>query len=129
MSTENINATTPIKRLMEFVEWAIENELCSSYSDFERKSSLAPRYIMNNNSMGKGNIGTEMLGRIVRAFPQLNLVWLCTGDGSMTVTAPAPAPAQPTRIDLNEDYKKAYEGAMMQVMALNRILKKLDSRK
>ena len=92
MSTENINATTPIKRLMEFVEWAIENELCSSYSDFERKSSLAPRYIMNNNSMGKGNIGTEMLGRIVRAFPQLNLVWLCTGDGSMTVTAPAPAP-------------------------------------
>ena len=73
--------------------------------------------------MGKGNIGTEMLGRIVRAFPQLNLVWLCTGDGSMTVTAPAPAPAQPARIDLNEDYKKAYEGAMMQVMALNRILK------
>lgn len=66
---------------------------------------------------GKGNIGTEMLGRIVKAFPQLNLAWLCTGEGGMVYGEDN---------DVNADYKQAYEGAMLQVDALNRIVQKLS---
>ena len=114
------NNTTPIQRLREFVKWAQGQGLCKSEYDFERICSLSPKYISNNMHTGKGNIGTEMLGRIIRVFPQLNLAWLCTGDGAMLATGGDNA--------LNADYKQAYEGAMMQVEALNRIIKQLNSK-
>lgn len=66
---------------------------------------------------GKGNIGTEMLGRIVRVFPQLNLAWLCTGDGAMLTSGGE-------NNALNADYKQAYELAMQQINILNNIIKK-----
>lgn len=109
---------TPIQRLRAFVQWAQSQGLCKSEYDFERKCSLSAKYISNNMHTGKGNIGTEMLGRIVRVFPQLNLAWLCTGDGAMLTSGGENA--------LNADYKQAYEGAMMQVEALNRIIKQLN---
>lgn len=109
---------TPIQRLRDFVKWAQSQGLCKSEYDFERKCGLSPKYISNNANTGKGNIGTEMLGRIVRAFPQLNLAWLCTGDGAMLTTG--------SDNTLNADYKQAYEAAMLQIEALNRIIKQLN---
>lgn len=109
---------TPIQRLRAFVQWAQSQALCKSEYDFERKCSLSAKYISNNMHTGKGNIGTEMLGRIVKVFPQLNLAWLCTGDGAMLNQGGDNA--------LNADYKQAYEGAMMQVEALNRIIRQLN---
>lgn len=116
---ENEINQTPILRLREFVKWAQMQGLCKSEYDFERICSLSPKYISNNSSSGKGNIGTEMLGRIIRVFPQLNLAWLCTGDGAMLTTGGS-------NNSLNADYKQAYEGAMMQVEALNRIINQLN---
>ncbi len=106
---------TPIERLRDFVKWAQSQGLCKSEYDFERQCGLSAKYISNNAHTGKGNIGTEMLGRIVRAFPQLNLIWLCTGDGAMTTQGGG---------DLNADYKQAYELAMQQINILNNIIKK-----
>lgn len=108
---------TPIIRLRRFVRWAYAQGLCKSEYDFERQCTLSAKYIANNSHSGKGNIGSEMLGRIVQAFPQLNLAWLCTGKGAMLLQEES---------DLNADYKQAYEGAMMQVDALNRIVKTLS---
>lgn len=119
MKKENEINQTPIQCLRAFVQWAQLQGLCKSESDFERQCSLSAKYISNDTNTGKGNIGTEMLGRIVRVFPQLNLAWICTGEGNM--------------LNLQEqtsssciDYKQAYEGAMMQVEALNRIIKQLN---
>lgn len=109
---------TPIGRLYSFVRWSMLQGLCKSEYDFEKKCDLSKRYLSNNIKSGKGNIGTEMLGRIVRVFPQLNLAWLCTGEGAMLTDSGDDA--------LNDDYKQAYEGAMMQVEALNRIIKQLN---
>lgn len=111
---------TPILRLREFVRLAQIQGLCKSEYDFERQCSLSAKYISNNANSGKGNIGTEMLGRIIKTFPQLNLVWLCTGEGVMVLQGGDNA--------LNADYKQAYEGAMMQVEALNRIIRRLQSK-
>ena len=58
------------------------------------------------------------LATCVKALPQLNLAWICTGDGAMLMQGGDNA--------LNADYKQAYEGAMMQVEALNRIIKQLN---
>lgn len=118
MTNENeIKQPTPILRLREFVKWAQLQRLCKSEYDFERMCGLSPKYISNNMHTGKGNIGTEMLGRIIRSFPQLNLAWICTGDGSMLGQNGG---------NIDTDYKQAYEGAMMQVEALNRIIKQLN---
>ena len=68
---------------------------------------------------GKGNIGTEMLCRIVRAFPLLNLAWLCTDDGTMLNTGGGDS-------TLNADYKQAYEAVVLQIEALNIIIKQLN---
>ena len=113
--------STPIQRLRAFVQWAQSQGLCKSEYDFERKCSLSAKYISNNMHTGKGNIGTEMLGRIVRVFPQLNLAWLCTGDGAMLTSGGE-------NNDLNADYKQAYEAAVLQIEALNRIIKQLNSK-
>ena len=113
-NTERENrTTTPILRLREFVNWTKLQGLCKSEYDFERQCSLSPKYITNNAHSGKGNIGTEMLGRIIRVFPQLNLAWLCTGDGAMLNEGARNA---------NADYKQAYEAAQKQIEALNRII-------
>lgn len=114
MKARKSKAITPIMRLREFVQWGQRNGLCRSENDFERKCSLSSKYIANNFYSGKGNIGTEMLGRITRVFPQLNLAWICTGEGPMLNEGGN---------NLNADYKKAYEAALMQIEALNRILR------
>lgn len=110
---------TPILRLREFVRWAQIQGLCKSEYDFERQCSLSAKYISNNANSGKGNIGTEMLGRIVKAFPQLNLAWICNGEGPMLMQSNGDN-------TLNADYKQAYEAAMLQIEALNRIIKQLN---
>lgn len=118
MTTQHEIFPTPIQRLRMFVKWAQEKGLCKSEFDFERMCGLSPKYITNNANTGKGNIGTEMLGRIIRVFPQLNLAWICTGEGEMILES------NPSM--LNADYKQAYEGAMMQIEALNRIIRQLN---
>lgn len=117
-ATEAATPQTPILRLREFAQWAQSQGLCKTERDFERICNLSAKYIPNNMNTGKGNIGTEMLGRIVKVFPQLNLAWICTGEGAMLMQGGDNA--------LNADYKQAYEGAMMQVEALNRIIKQLN---
>lgn len=113
------NTTTPIQRLREFVRWAREHGLCKSEYDFERICGLTPRYIKNNANTGKGNMGTEMLARIIRRYPNLNIAWLCTGEGPMLMQDAG---------QFNADYKQAYEGAKMQIEALNRIISSLSSK-
>lgn len=118
MTEAKENNNTPILRLREFVRWAQMQGLCKSEYDFERQCSLSPKYIGNNSRTGKGNIGTEVLGRITTVYPQLNLAWICTGEGAMVLQSDNNA--------LNADYKQAYEAAMLQIEALNRIIKQLN---
>ena len=50
-----------------------------SKSEFERKSGLSNGYLNNF----KGTLGQEKLNSILRAFPDLNKVWLLVGEGEM----------------------------------------------
>lgn len=117
MEPKENNILTPIQRLREFARWTQAQGFCKSEYDFERQCNLSIKYISNNAAHGKGNIGTELLSRIIKGFPQLNLAWICTGDGPMLIR---------DEDGLNADYKQAYEGAMLQIEALNRIINQLN---
>lgn len=63
-------------RLSEFIAYLGLNN-----STFEKKCGLSNGYIRNF----KGNLGTQKLEDILKAFPQLNKDWLLFGKGSMLV--------------------------------------------
>ena len=112
MSNIDVKQITPIERLRIFVKWARGRGLCKSENDFERQCTLNNKYIANNYSTSKGNLSTATLARITRTFPQLNLAWLCTGEGDMIMRT----------LEKNTDYKAMYEAAMQQIEALSRII-------
>ena len=53
-------------------------------AEFERRSQLSNGYINNL----KGNVGTDKIENILKAFPDLNREWLMSGTGQMRKSAP-----------------------------------------
>lgn len=100
-----------IDRLISFVEYLIEAKEVNSIRDFEELCGLSNGYIANSNK-ANGSIGSNMMERIVAKFPSFSLLWLCSGKGNMIVE----------QILYNVNYKEAYEGAMMQIDALRKII-------
>ena len=50
-----------------------------SKAEFERKSSLSNGYLNNF----KGSLGADKLEGILKAYPEINMTWLLTGEGEM----------------------------------------------
>lgn len=53
-----------------------------SVSEFSKRIGVSNGYLAKQKS-GKANIGSHIIEKIVRAFPDMNLLWLMTGEGSM----------------------------------------------
>jgi transcriptional regulator with XRE-family HTH domain len=51
---------------------------------FEQVCGLANGYL-GKQLKGKGSVGSDILGKIANQYPELNLTWLITGRGKMTV--------------------------------------------
>jgi hypothetical protein len=68
---------TPIDRLKLFIE-----DRGLTVRSFERKCKLGNAYIAKT----KAHIGLENLHNILEAYPELNEVWLLTGQGNMKNT-------------------------------------------
>ncbi|MBR8740114.1 hypothetical protein [Bacteroides pyogenes] len=101
-----------IDRLREFAKYARKKGVVKGENSFEAYCGLSNRYIYNSIRNGRGAIGTDVIARIVDKFPELNVKWLCTGKGNMIESD----------ADNNANYKAAYEGAMMQIEALRKII-------
>ena len=67
----------PIDRLQEFMSF----KGMSPYT-FERYCSIANGYL-KKQARGKGTIGSEIISKVQRQFPDLSLNWLLTGLGEM----------------------------------------------
>lgn len=74
MMTHMAENQNPKSRLIEFI-----SHLGIGQKKFEERCGLSNGYV--NNS--KGNFGASKLDDILRAFPQLNRIWLLTGEGEM----------------------------------------------
>jgi len=66
-----------IDRLIQFLNY----RKISAYS-FGRVCQVANGYLKKQEK-GKGSIGSDIIERIHRSYPALNLVWLLTGKGNM----------------------------------------------
>jgi transcriptional regulator with XRE-family HTH domain len=53
-----------------------------SKNEFSVKIGLSNSY-MTKMEKSKGNVGSQVIEKIVRVYPDLNLYWLITGEGSM----------------------------------------------
>lgn len=74
-----------IVRLKEFVGYLKKNKVVSGEHAFESRCGLSNKYINNAymSMRGNGGIGSDVIARIHSEFPQLNIKWLCTGEGEM----------------------------------------------
>ena len=66
-----------IDRLIKY----LEHKKISAYS-FERHCQVANGYLKKQQK-GKGSIGSDILERINKNYPELNLLWLITGEEEM----------------------------------------------
>ncbi len=67
----------PISRLLEFIDYLIEEKKVDSMADFERDCGLYYGSIANQKR-GTGLLNGGLLYQIHKAFPDLNIDWVIT---------------------------------------------------
>lgn len=100
----------PIDRLRTFINYLKGKEVVYGYKDFEDSCGISSMYI-NNMLRGKGNIGIDVICRVHAKFPELSILWLCTGEGDM--------------IDYRSATKKEIADALERVKSIEKTLKEL----
>lgn len=74
-----------IDRLRAFIAWLIEEKREKTIRSFETHCGLSANYI-NNAGKSRGAIGSDIIAKAAKAHPELDVRWLCTGEGDMIVT-------------------------------------------
>lgn len=87
---------------------------------FEMKCGLSNGYI---NSM-RGNLGVGKLENILNAYPEINRIWLLTGEGPMLRTVDATASTEEEEIAQKTDMYKAVVEENQRLREENEELKK-----
>lgn len=98
-----------IDRILQFVEYLIKEKKINTVAAFEKKCGFYNGFIPNQKR-GKGSLDGESLFTISQNFPELNIDWVVTGRGSMLTDIQS------------SHYKEAYDAAMSQIAALNKII-------
>lgn len=108
-----------IDRLRKFARYAREKGIVKGENSFEAYCGLSNGYFNSASRNNKGSVRSDTIALILEKFPELNVHWLCTGEGEMIVSCEE---------DVNMFYKEAYEAAMVQVKVLNDIISDLNTR-
>ena len=80
-----------IERIYKYLEF----KGISAY-EFERKCDISNGYL-NSRKTGTRGIGSEILEKIYKKYPDLNLIWLITEEGEMINDSQAQPQAQPSK--------------------------------
>jgi len=72
-----------IDRLYKFAAWCKEKKRVKTLNEFEATCGLGMKYLSNTLQSPKGSVGSEVLEKVYRQFPTINLTWVVTGDGEM----------------------------------------------
>lgn len=73
------------ERLIERVRKFLKTKGVTAY-EFEKKIEVANGYL-NKQAAGKGTVGSEALEKIHRQYPNLDILWLLTGEGEMEISS------------------------------------------
>ena len=74
--------STAIERFVRFHKHLQLTEMYPGRNALEDKLEVSKGYITKAMTK-KSAMGSDLLERIMRLFPQLNIVWLLTGEGDM----------------------------------------------
>lgn len=104
--------STAIERFVRFHKHLQLTEMYPGRNALEERLGVSGGYITKAFSK-KSAMGSDLLERIMRLFPQLNIVWLLTGDGDMILEGENPAAITRDYRDtiilkLTKDLKEAY---------------------
>lgn len=72
-----------IDRLYKFASWCKEKKYVKTLNEFEVVCGLGTKYLSNTLQSPKGSVGAEVMEKVYRQFPTINLTWVVTGDGEM----------------------------------------------
>ena len=87
MNKKDVTSKKPqraIDRLRDFVfHLKLEKRITGDFQ-FETICGLSNKYLSNSSQPGRpGTIGSDVIARVHTVFPELNITWLCTGEGDM----------------------------------------------
>lgn len=71
-----------VDRLLQFIEYLKKIGESNNVKVFEKKCNLSNGYIANSKK-SNSSIGSDIIYKVMSAFPQLNIEWLCSGKGEM----------------------------------------------
>ncbi|MGB3608406.1 MAG: hypothetical protein WA775_12695 [Psychroserpens sp.] len=111
-----------INRIMQLV-----NSMNMSARQFDMSIDAANGYILR---MQKNNasVGSDVIERIVKEYPQVNLVWLITGKGDMYIQNSAKPKARSKKeIERFIDQKLKSKWSKEKQKLYDEILKEMDS--
>lgn len=100
-----------------------------SARQFDLSIGTANGYILR---MQKNNasVGSDVIERIIKEYPQVNLVWLITGKGDMFIeTTPKPNIRSKQEIETFIDDKLKSQWSKEKKALLDEILKEIDEAK
>jgi len=103
-----------VDRIKLFIEYK-----SISLRRFDESIGMSKGY-MSRQIKTNASIGSDVLVKIIDAYPELNLIWLLKGTGEMTLSTDLIG-------DIHEDYKSSdsFEGILLEYLDSPVIRKKL----
>ncbi|MEN9697634.1 MAG: hypothetical protein RLZ56_1055 [Bacteroidota bacterium] len=111
----------PIERIAIYLQF----KAIAPYS-FERKIHLSNGYVAKQLKHN-GSVGSDILIRICEHYPDLNMLWVLTGDGSMILNPEDTTQELPTDTKVDE-YVMQYQANNSKLKAMEADLEKLSCR-
>lgn len=118
-----------LDRIRQFIEY---KEI--AVSAFEKSIGMSNASLAKSMKTG-GTIGADRLGNILSVYPEINLYWLVTGEGSMLTDQPEDSvvenPPHDSIVDmlfaLLTDKQKSYDTLMEMLKYKDEKIEKLES--
>ena len=111
-------------RLIERLQAYLSYSNITAYS-FEHSCDLSNGYL-GKQLKGKGAVGSDILERIKAIYPDLSLIWLVTGRGSMLLSPPKHT-QEYYAPDLDEEQQVYYTSKDDVIAILNNQIAKLEA--
>ena len=92
-------------RLIERLQYFLREEGVTAY-EFEQGCGLSNGYLAKQ-LRGRGSVGSDIVEKIKYNYPQLSIVWLVTGKGTMQLP-PLPTGKELVEVELAEEQALFY---------------------
>ncbi len=109
-----------IERLQEYLQY---NRI-SAYA-FEHQCQLSNGYL-GKQIKGKGTVGSDILEKIKHHYPDVSIIWLLTGKGSMLLSAEN-SPSVKLPPILNEEQQLYFTSKEEVIKVMNREIERLQA--